>query len=65
MIFAVVTTRTGWTPHEISQLTLAQLGMYLRHWIGTTGDGKSQDQATDLDMFNIMAGIPKKVVSRK
>jgi len=45
-------------------LTLGQLSVYLKHWIGTSNVKKSDEGATDIDLFNIMAGIPK-VVRKK
>lgn len=50
---------------EISQLTLGQLGVYLKSWVGKSESDKKDDGYTDLELFNIMAGIPKKIVSRK
>jgi hypothetical protein len=59
-----VTSRTGWTPAEIAQLTLGQLNVYIKSWIGT-GETKQGEGFNDLEMFNIMSGIPKKIVSKK
>lgn len=50
---------------EISQLTLGQLNSYLKQWVGSTSTKQSDEGYTDIDMFNIMAGIPKKVVKKK
>lgn len=52
---------------EIGQLTLGQLGVYLRKWASEAGEAKQKNSegVTDIDMFNIMAGIPKKIVQKK
>ena len=52
---------------EIAQLTLGQFNAYMRQWIGSgkSTDSKDGEGFGDLELFNIMAGIPKKVVNKK
>ncbi len=60
--------RTGWTPEQISRLTLGQLHAYLGYWTGTLPKSKGDKKdtgMTDLEMFNIAAGIPKVVVPKE
>jgi hypothetical protein len=59
-----LTDRTGWTPQQILQLTLGQLSVYLNFWIGSKKKGTDDNTFDDLELFNIMAGIPKKVVKK-
>jgi hypothetical protein len=38
--------------------------VYIKSWVGME-EGKKSEGFNDLEMFNIMAGIPKKIVNKK
>jgi hypothetical protein len=65
LVFAFITEKTGWSPREISQLTFKQLNAYLVAWGKQMGTKESVDPTVeDLEKFNLVAGIPKKLIKK-
>lgn len=64
-LFAVISTKTGWTPTQISELTLKQLKHYINAWNKeVSGSKKSSEAASNPDIedirnFGLTAGIER------
>jgi hypothetical protein len=64
-LFASISDRTGWTPRQISELTLKQIKLYIKAWNGDSGKKRTMinPDLGEIKAFNLSSGIeriPKK-----
>jgi hypothetical protein len=62
-LFSIITEKTGWSPNQIREMTLSQIEEYIKAWNGKVKEKDSE--TTDVDMFNLEAGIPRIKVPKK
>jgi len=59
-LFATITDRTGWTPSQISSMTLRQFRLYIKAWSKRNKDDETMNPDFDeIRNFNLSAGIER------